>query len=210
MGTNYSVLISFTKGITSYLDCRNMKYILAGLILYITFFPTPAKGLKVKHYLIETDENHKHRIDVREREEKIKKRGKETKKEKRLEKEIKKRQKESKKEKRYREKNKKGQKRDKRIKNDRLTVDGEEKTKKEYEFKCKDDVRNNCNKDGVCHITCGDGRKFDMSCPNNMSIESIEEDDGLVRIICGKSGTFSLKDGSNEEDTISIGEIKMN
>jgi len=88
--------------------------------------------------------------------------------------------------------------------------DGEEEIKKEFEFKCNQDISNNCNPYGMCNITCGDGKQFEMSCPNNMTIKSIENDDGLVKISCGKKGTFILKNGSNEEDTISIGGIKMN
>merc|ERR1712142_357826 len=68
--------------------------------------------------------------------------------------------------------------------------DGEEKFKKEFTFKCEQGLSTNCGENGKCQISCGDGKKFEMTCAKNESIESIENVNGVSRIRCGKKVEF--------------------
>jgi len=73
-----------------------------------------------------------------------------------------------------------------KTKKEKLTKDGEKENKKEFAFKCEHGVGVKCGEDGKCIISCGDGKKFNLTCPNNGSINSISEYHGLTQIVCGK------------------------
>merc|ERR1712142_1395955 len=80
--------------------------------------------------------------------------------------------------------------------------DGEEKVKKEFTFECKQGLSTNCDEDGKCQISCGDGKKFEMTCPEDGSIESIENVNGVARIRCGKKGGDTAHKNDDGEEKV--------
>jgi len=107
----------------------------------------------------------------------------------------------------------KTEKRYEETKKEKPTKDDENEVKKEFAFKCEQGVSTNCGQDGKCIISCGDGKKFEMTCPNNGSINSISNNNGLARIGCGKKVEFPPcfpfcnKDNPQLSSGINIGNI---
>jgi len=105
------------------------------------------------------------------------------------------------------------EKRYEETKKEKHTTDDENEVNKEFAFKCEQGVSTNCGQDGKCIISCGDGKKFEMTCPNNGSINSISNNNGLARIGCGKKVEFPPcfpfcnKDNPQLSSGINIGNI---
>jgi len=105
------------------------------------------------------------------------------------------------------------EKRYEETKKEKHTTDEENEVNKEFAFKCEQGVSTNCGQDGKCIISCGDGKKFEMTCPNNGSINSISNNNGLARIGCGKKVEFPPcfpfcnKDNPQLSSGINIGNI---